>query len=32
MEYILEGFGTGSETVKDIVSGFTGLLFGGKGK
>ena len=29
MDYIFrEGFGTGSQTVKDVVSGITGLLFG----
>ena len=33
MEYIFrDGFGTGSETVKDVIGGITGLLFGGKGK
>lgn len=29
MDYVMrEGFGTGSETAKDMVSGLTGLLFG----
>ena len=33
MEYIFrDGFGTGSETVKDVISGFSGLLFGSKEK
>lgn len=33
MEYIFrDGFGTGSETVKDIMGGISGLLFGGKEK
>lgn len=33
MEYVFrDGFGTGSETVKDIIGGITGLLFGKKEK
>ena len=29
MDYVFrEGFGTGSQTIKDVVSGITGLLFG----